>query len=74
MLIDIVPKCIDVQSKLTSAAQKATSAAITYFQQKNLLQFKTMLIPLQSELQSTNDAIAELRQNIKLAITMQSQE
>lgn len=74
LLTDSVPKCIDVQSKLTSAAQKATSAAITYFEQKNLLQFKTMLIPLQSELQSTNDAIAELRQNIKLAITMQSQE
>lgn len=74
LLTDSVPKCIDAQSKLTSAVQKATSAAMTYFEHKNLLQFKKMLIPLQEQLQTTNDAIDELRQNIKLAITMQSQE
>lgn len=66
-------KCLDSQMKLNKAANQATDSAIAYFEKNNNLQYKQILIPLQSQLQSTNDEITELQQKIKLAATMQSQ-
>lgn len=63
--------CMSAQSALNTAAKNATATAVAYFEKNNLLQYKQMLIPLQSQLQSTNDEIATLQQNINLASTTQ---
>lgn len=74
LLTDSASKCIDAQSRLTSAAKKATSAAMAYFEQKNLQQYKKMLLPLQEQLKRTSEEIDDLRQSIHLATTTQPKE
>lgn len=74
LLTDSASKCIDAQSRLTSAAKKATSTAMAYFEQKNLQQYKKMLLPLQEQLKRTSEKIDDLRQSIHLATTIQPKE
>jgi hypothetical protein len=65
--------CIQAQSTLIDAAEKATTASMEYFQKNNLLQYKTMLIPLKSQLQSINDEITLLQDKINASSAIQLQ-
>lgn len=64
-------RCMKAQDDLISAAQNATDRALEYFQQKNLLQYKQMLLPLQTQLARTESDIADIRQQIGLSTVMQ---
>lgn len=64
-------RCMKAQDDLISAAQNATDRALEYFQQKNLLQYKQMLLPLQTQLARTESDIADVRQQIGLSTVMQ---
>jgi hypothetical protein len=66
-----ITACATAQTALVDAANKATTAAMEYFQTKNLLQYKTMLTPLKQQLEDTNSAIAALQSKIKLASVFQ---
>ena len=63
--------CLDAQSKLIAAAQSATAASMVYFEQKNLLQYKTMLLPLQDQLARVEEEMAELKQKMAVSVNMQ---
>ncbi|MCI8408948.1 MAG: hypothetical protein HFJ09_06710 [Lachnospiraceae bacterium] len=73
-LDDSMTGCMDKQNKMVLAAQKATDAAVKYFQEKNQLQLKAMIEPLKQQLEDTNREIDELKGKIKLAATMQKEE
>ncbi|MEQ6278849.1 hypothetical protein ACM26M_20280 [Kluyvera cryocrescens] len=64
-------RCMKAQDDLIAAAQNATDRALEYFQQKNLLQYKQMLLPLQTQLARTESDIADVRQQIGLSTVMQ---
>lgn len=64
-------RCMKAQDDLIAAAQNATDRALEYFQQKNLLQYKQMLLPLQTQLARTESDIADIRQQIGLSTVMQ---
>lgn len=64
-------RCMKAQDDLIAAAQGATDRALEYFQQKNLLQYKQMLLPLQTQLARTESDIADVRQQIGLSTVMQ---
>lgn len=63
--------CLNAQSKLNAASETASTAAMTYFESKNLQQYKSMLLPLQSQLDSVKAEIAQLQQQIALSTAMQ---
>lgn len=71
---DSAASCLSAQNELNTAAQSASTAARTYFESKNMLQYKAMLLPLQSQLDSVKDKITQLQQNISLSCSMQSKE
>ena len=50
--------CLNAQSKLNAASETASTAAMTYFESKNLQQYKSMLLPLQAQLDSVKAEIA----------------
>lgn len=64
--------CLTAQNDLIDKAQKATSAAMQYFEKNNKLQFKSMLSPLQQQLDNTNQDIEALKEKIRLATVLQS--
>lgn len=70
-LTDNASKCMQAQDELILAAQNATESAMKYFEAKNLTQYKSMLLPLQTQLKRTEDDIAAVRQQISLASVMQ---
>lgn len=70
-LINSANNCMVAQDNLIAAAQSATDSALEYFQQNNLLQYKKMLLPLQTQLARTENDITEVRQHIALASVMQ---
>ncbi|WP_442870920.1 hypothetical protein [Acutalibacter muris] len=63
--------CLNAQSKLNAASETASTAAMTYFESKNLQQYKSMLLPLQAQLDSVKAEIAQLQQQIALSTAMQ---
>ncbi len=63
--------CLNAQSKLNAASETASTAAMTYFESKNLQQYKSMLLPLQAQLNSVKAEIAQLQQQIALSTAMQ---
>lgn len=63
--------CLAAQNALVTAAHEATKAAMKYFEQKNLVQYKTMLTPLQDQLNRVEQDIAELKQQIAVSSKMQ---
>ncbi|WP_341299608.1 hypothetical protein MHB44_13700 [Lysinibacillus sp. FSL H8-0500] len=65
-------KCLVAQNNLIDKAQKATDAAMRYFEEKNKLQFKSMLSPLQQQLENTNQDIEALKEKIRLATVLQA--
>ncbi len=67
---DNAGKCLDAQSRLIDAAQAATSTAMAYFEQKNLLQYKAMLLPLQDQLARVEADIARLQLTIAVSTNM----
>lgn len=71
---DAATSCLSAQGALNTAAESASEAARTYFESKNMLQYKAMLLPLQSQLDSVKEEIAQLQQNISLSCSMQSKE
>lgn len=70
-LTDNASKCMKAQDELIEAAKNATVSAMNYFEANNLTQYRTMLLPLQTQLQKTEEDIASVRQQIGLASVMQ---
>lgn len=74
-ITDILSKsaadCIEKQQALVESSDKAVTAAMDYFSNKNYLQLKGMLQPLQQQLSDVNTKIDALRQQIALASSMQ---
>ncbi|MEC1178989.1 hypothetical protein P9B03_10885 [Metasolibacillus meyeri] len=68
---DSLKNCFAAQQDLIEKAQKATNAAMRYFEENNKLQFKSMLMPLQQQLENTNQDIAALKEKIGLATLLQ---
>lgn len=65
-------KCMEAQEKLVSCAEKASTAALEYFEKMNQLQYKKMLTPLKEQLANTNLAIDALNEKISLSATIKS--
>lgn len=63
--------CLSAQSSLNQAAEAASTAAMTYFESKNLQQYKSMLLPLQAQLDSVKAEISQLQQQIALSTSVQ---
>jgi len=65
-------ECFSAQNDLIDKAQIATEAAMKYFEAKNNLQFKSMLAPLQQQLEHINQDIEALKENIRVATLLQT--
>lgn len=62
--------CIDAQKKLVNAADSAVKAGMDYFEKNNQLQLKSMLQPLQQQLDDVNSEISLLKEKISLSSIM----
>ena len=65
-------ECLDAQNDLIKKAEEATDAAMRYFVEKNNLQFKSMLSPLQQQLDNTKQDIEALNEKIRVATILQT--
>lgn len=66
--------CIEAQNDLVTKAERAVKAGLQYFEKNNQLQLKTMLQPLQQQLDDINDQISQLKAKISLSATMNPDE
>ncbi len=66
--------CIKAQNDLVTKAERAVKAGLQYFEKNNQLQLKTMLQPLQQQLDDINDQISQLKAKISLSATMNPDE
>lgn len=66
--------CIDAQKELISAVDKTTKAGMDYFEKNNQLQLKSMLQPLQQQLDDVNSEISLLKEKISLSSIMNPDE
>lgn len=69
---DCADKCLSAQNALNTAADRASAAAMTYFEAQNMQQYKSMLLPLQAQLDDLKEEITQLQQRIALSNSMQS--